>query len=118
MPEGKSLFDETKMRLLRLSPDVIEEEDGDQLAFRVAGQMLATVARDSAGVLVAVGGSGNPLQVKDSDSLDVVMEAVFGRFFELSTTRRRVAAIHIQGGQGVQGGAHPGAGGAREAAAS
>jgi hypothetical protein len=43
-PRGKvtrTLFDEMKERLLRLSPDVLEEQDGDVVSFRIGDNLLA-----------------------------------------------------------------------------
>ena len=88
-----SLVDSLKQRLLRLSPDVIEEEDGNLLYFRVTGHLLATVSKERDRLLVTPGGEqAAQIQVRDDVGLSLAMDAVFERFFGMSPTRRRIAA--------------------------
>jgi hypothetical protein len=90
---SESLVDSLKQRLLRLSPDVIEEEDGDLLAFRVSGHLLARVCLLEDRLLVTPGGErAAQIQVRDEAGVGKAMDAVFERFFGMSPTRRRIAA--------------------------
>jgi len=90
---SESLVDSLKQRLLRLSPDVIEEQDGDLLAFRVSGHLLAKVCQLEDRLLVTPGGErAAQIQVRDEAGVGKAMDAVFERFFGMSPTRRRIAA--------------------------
>ena len=92
-PAKYSLVDIMKQRLLRLSPEVVEEEDGELVSFRISGHLLATVRSAGEQLLVTAGEEDSePLSVGDDDELNLAMDAVFDRFFGLSPTRRRIAA--------------------------
>lgn len=94
----ESYLDEIKQRLLRLSPEVEEEEDGDLFCFRISGHLLASVCRDDAGVLLTPGGpeedeaEEEPIRVDDPESLTRAMDAVFDCFFGLAPSRERLEA--------------------------
>ncbi len=89
-------FDELKQRVLRLSPEVIEETDGDEVTFRVAGQLLVRLTRNGRSVMVSTAGSATSesasQKVEDEESLEAALDGVFGRFFGLAATRRRLQA--------------------------
>ncbi|MFH0946236.1 MAG: hypothetical protein V2A76_13635 [Planctomycetota bacterium] len=93
VPPRYSLVDIMKQRLLRLSPEVVQEEDGDLVSFRISGHLLATVRSAGDQLLVAAGEEGSdPISVVDDDGVNIAMDAVFERFFGMSPTRRRIAA--------------------------
>lgn len=83
--------EEVKRRIVRLSPDVLEEADGDRVRFRVARAVLATLERRDGRVFVRPGGGGEEIEVEERADVDRVMDEVFERFFGLSPTRRRIA---------------------------
>jgi len=89
---GAERFDRLKRALLKLSPDVIEEQDGDLVCFRVGDHLLASVYRRDDEVRVRVGNAENSEVVIDGDEgLQKAMDAVFARYFALASTRRRLA---------------------------
>ncbi len=116
-PEARNgeLFDEMKQRLLRLSPDVIQEEDGDLVCFRVAGHLLARLRRRANGLRVAPGDDGaEEIAVEDEVGLSAALDAVFDRFFGLTPTRRRVAAADARSDEQRHGARRAGRANARE----
>lgn len=97
-PRGKvtrTLFDEMKERLLRLSPDVLEEQDGDVVSFRIGDNLLAQVTRTDDALLVSTG--AEPWGVEGEEGVAQAMDAVFRHFFNLQTTRRRMASLEARG---------------------
>ena len=85
-------FERLKRALLKLSPDVIEEADGDLVCFRVGDHLLASVSRRDGEVHVrAGGGDASEIEVDGDAGLEHAMDAVFARYFDLASTRRRIA---------------------------
>ncbi|MBL8769287.1 MAG: hypothetical protein JNL94_18080 [Planctomycetes bacterium] len=91
----RTLFDDMKERLLRLSPDVLEEQDGDVVCFRIGDNLLAQVTRTDDALLVSTG--AEPWTVDDEEAVAKAMDAVFRHFFNLQTTRRRMASLESRG---------------------
>ncbi len=86
-------FEALKQRVLRLSPEIIEETDGDAVTFRVAGQPLVRLTKNGRSVMVSPpGGSAPEIRVDDEETLEAALDGVFGRFFGLAATRRRLQA--------------------------
>lgn len=91
--EGTLWIDELKARILRISPDVLEEQDGAMSRFRFGHQVLVTLATDSDRQVVAVvEGGGGPAQVNDRESCSRVLDNIFERFFNLAAIHRRPVA--------------------------
>ncbi|MBK6940570.1 MAG: hypothetical protein IPH13_10270 [Planctomycetes bacterium] len=91
----RSLFDDMKERLLRLSPDVLEEQDGDVVCFRIADNLLAQITRTDDALLVSTG--AEPWTVENEEAVAQAMDAVFRHFFNLQSTRRRMASLESRG---------------------
>lgn len=91
----RSLFDDMKERLLRLSPDVLEEQDGDVVCFRIGDNLLAQITRTDDALLVSTG--AEPWTVENEEAVAQAMDAVFRHFFNLQSTRRRMASLESRG---------------------
>jgi hypothetical protein len=85
-------LDEMKARILRISPDILEEQDGEQSRFRFGSNLLVSLCRDGEGVTVRFEDANESLGVSDRDGCAVALDNVFERFFNLVATRRRSGA--------------------------
>lgn len=95
-PETRWL-DEVKARVLRISPDVLEERDGSLSRFRWGDHVLVTVSLDGGDVVAIFQDGGDPVLVTDRVSCSEVLDIVFERFFNLAATRRRSGAKSAPG---------------------
>lgn len=97
----KSLLDEIKQRVLRMSPDVFEEGDGEVVRFHVGAHRLCTLVPRGRSVWVRAGDAAGEVQVDDEPSLQVAVDAVFERFFQLVDARRGFAVNGHQDSRGA-----------------
>lgn len=90
--DSPNWLDELKARILRVSPDVLEEQDGSLSRFRYGEHVLATLSLDAADLLVDFEDGGDPILVANAAACSEVLDIVFERFFNLAATKRRHGA--------------------------
>ncbi len=93
--ERLNYFDELKRRIVRMSPDVLEEQDGDLVCFRLGSRRLAALSRGEGNTAqVCVEDGVDATLVQDSTSMTATLDSLFERFFNLVATRNSSASPH------------------------
>jgi hypothetical protein len=93
--ERLDYFEEMKRRIVRMSPDVLEEQDGDLVCFRLGSRRLAALSRGEGNTAqVCVEDGVDATLVQDATSMTATLDSLFERFFNLVATRNSSASAH------------------------